>query len=270
MTGRRSRSATAAQSTAPSESAACCPKRTRSGLSRSSAFASARLVATRSEPASASSATMHGPVGADRERLAQRVGAPSEAPSSRATTSPSPLSSPSRRPPRARECRTRSASPARCGRAGRSADRSASAPQHRELPSRRPRFSRRADPNDSSVAIVLPKALLRFRASRANRSMLETPPDDSPRSSVPPFDGGLRRDGAGRDDRARHDRVPRRRQRHLHRRLRRAQARGQPPGERHHGRSATSRRSHSSRQGRRSMSARAWAPACSTSTARAG
>src|SRR5205823_3015577 len=39
ITGRRNRSATAAQSTAPSESLACCPNRTRSGSSRSTAAA---------------------------------------------------------------------------------------------------------------------------------------------------------------------------------------------------------------------------------------
>ena len=43
------------------------------------------------------------------------------------------------------------------------------------------------------------------------------PPDDSPRGSSPSFDRGLHRDRERR--RARGDRVPRRRQRHLHERL---------------------------------------------------
>ena len=72
--GSRSRSATAAQRTAPSESPACWPKRTRSAPSRSSAAASTRLVATRSEPAAAVVGDEHRAVGAHRQRLAQRVG----------------------------------------------------------------------------------------------------------------------------------------------------------------------------------------------------
>ena len=56
-TGRRSRSATAAQRTAPSESDDCCPKSTRSALLALERLASTALVATRSEPAAPSSVT---------------------------------------------------------------------------------------------------------------------------------------------------------------------------------------------------------------------
>ena len=64
------------QSTAPSESDACWPNSTRSAPSRSSAFASTALVATRSDPASRLVGDEHGAVCSHRETLAQGFGCP--------------------------------------------------------------------------------------------------------------------------------------------------------------------------------------------------
>src|SRR5579862_2143115 len=90
-TGRRRRSATAAHRTAPSASEACCPKRTRSAFSRASAPASTVLVATRSEPAAASSETStarSAPIASAFRSESAAFAGPIET----ATTSPSPFS----------------------------------------------------------------------------------------------------------------------------------------------------------------------------------
>ena len=92
MTGCRSRSATAAQSTAPSESLDCCPKRTRSAPSFSSAAASAREVATRSEPAAASSVISTARSAPMASALRSESSAPA-GPIDTRTTSPSPPAS---------------------------------------------------------------------------------------------------------------------------------------------------------------------------------
>ena len=92
MTGARSSSATAAQRHAPSPSADCCPKRTRSALSRPSAPASARAVVTRSppsKPGSLTSTERSAPIASVLRTASAAPGGPSDT----TTTSPSPAAS---------------------------------------------------------------------------------------------------------------------------------------------------------------------------------